>query len=78
MTDKCVNTGNWFTPCKSLKKATDAGMGDICLQVRSSVSTGKTRLTLVAGRFKKNKIALSFCPACGVNIETELEPSNDS
>lgn len=77
MTAKCVNTGNWFTQCLSLKQVTDAGMGDIHLQTRSSASSGKSRLTLVAGRFRRNRVELAYCPACGVNIRTEMEPSND-
>lgn len=78
MTDKCVNTGNWFTQCAALKQVTDSGMGDIHIQVLSLMNSNKSRLALVAGRFKKNKLELAFCPACGVNIETEMEQSNDS
>ena len=75
MTDKCVNTGNWFNQCENIKIVTDSGIGDIHLQVLSSMSSNESRLALVAGRFKKNKLELAFCPACGVNIETEIKKS---
>lgn len=74
----CVNTGNWIEMCYSLNEVTRNGYGDIQAQHMSHMELNSNRLQVVAGRFKKNRVVLNYCPFCGVNIQTEhKEGSND-
>ena len=78
MSEKCVNTGNWLNMCESLSEVTRNEYGDIQAQRMSHRKINSARLQIVAGRFKKNRVALNYCPFCGVNIQTEhKEPTND-
>ncbi len=70
MNKKCVNTGNWVEMCDSLNRCISDGMGDFDTQIRVRFSDSAERLAITAGRFKKNKVQISYCPACGENIET--------
>ena len=79
MTEKCVNNGNWIEMCEFLSEVTRNQYGDIQAQVMSVRSQNASRLRIVAGRFKKNRVELNFCPFCGVKIETDYkEPANES
>ena len=71
MSDKCVNTGNWINMCEFLKKVTTHHYGDIEAQVMTTRNRESSRIRIVAGRFKKNRVELNYCPFCGVDIETE-------
>ncbi|WP_151775919.1 hypothetical protein [Acinetobacter colistiniresistens] len=73
MNNKCINTGNWVEMCDSLKKCIEENIGDLSTQVRTRFSDGANRLAITAGRFKKNKVGLAYCPACGEKIETEFK-----
>ena len=78
MSEKCVNTGNWLNMCESLSEVTRNEYGDIQAQRMSHRKINSARLQIVAGRFKKNRVALNYCPFCGVDIRTEhKEPTND-
>ena len=78
MTEKCVNTGNWIEMCESLTEATSKQYCDIQAQVMSVRSQNSSRLRIAVGRYKVNRVELSFCPFCGVDIRTEhKEPAND-
>lgn len=57
--------------CESLSEVTKHEYGDIQSAVMSCRETGSRRLEIVAGRYKKNRVALNFCPFCGVDIRTE-------
>ena len=79
MTEKCVNNGSWMEMCESLTEVTRNQYGDIQAQVMSARSQNASRLRIVAGRFKKNRVELNFCPFCGVKIETDQkEQANES
>lgn len=69
--EKCVNTGNWITMCDSLKEVTTHKYGDIEAQRMSRREVDSVRLQIVAGRFKKNRVVLNYCPFCGVDIRTK-------
>ncbi|MFC2995145.1 hypothetical protein ACFODO_07640 [Acinetobacter sichuanensis] len=71
MSEKCVNTGNWLNMCESLKEVTTHHYGDIEAQVMTTRDRGSSRLEIVAGRFKKNRVALNYCPFCGADIITK-------
>ncbi|RYL25076.1 hypothetical protein [Acinetobacter piscicola] len=71
MSEKCVNTGNWLNMCESLKEVTTHHYGDIEAQVMTVRDRKSSRLEIVAGRFKKNRVALNYCPFCGANIVTK-------
>lgn len=71
--EQCVNTGNWIEMCESLTEVTRNQYGDIQAQVMSARSQNASRLRIVAGRFKKNRVELNFCPFCGVDIVTEYQ-----
>ena len=71
MTEKCVNTGNWIEMCEFLSEVTRNEYGDIQAQRMSHRKINSARLQIVAGRFKKNRVALNYCPFCGVDIRTE-------
>ena len=73
MTEKCVNTGNWIEMCDALTEVTRNQYGDIQAQVMSARSRNASRLRIVAGRFKKNRVELNFCPFCGVDIVTDYQ-----
>lgn len=78
MTDKCVNTGNWINMCEFLKEVTTHHYGDIEAQVMTTRDRESSRIRIVAGRFKKNRVELNYCPFCGVDIRTEhKEQAND-
>lgn len=78
MTEKCVNTGNWLNMCDALSEVTRNEYGDIQAQRMSVRSIKSSRLRIVAGRFKNNRVELNFCPFCGVDIHTEhKEQAND-
>ena len=78
MTEKCVNTGNWIEMCDALSDVTRNQYGDTQVQVMSARSQNTSRLRIVAGRFKNNRVELNFCPFCGVDIRTEhKERAND-
>ncbi|MDQ9019875.1 hypothetical protein RFI02_02015 [Acinetobacter sichuanensis] len=71
MSEKCVNNSNWLNMCKSLKEVTTHHYGDIEAQVMTTKDRESSRLEIVAGRFKKNRVALNYCPFCGVDIVTK-------
>lgn len=74
----CLNTGNWIQMCDALQEVTTHEYGDIQAQLMSQREINSTRLQIVAGRFKKNRVAFNHCPFCGVDIQTEhKEPAND-
>lgn len=73
MTEQCTNTGNWIEMCEFLSEVTRNQYGDIQAQVMSVRSQNASRLRIVAGRFKKNRVELNFCPFCGVKIETDYK-----
>lgn len=75
MTDKCVNTGNWLNMCDALSEVTRNEYGDIQAQRMSHREINSARLRIVAGRFKKNRVALNYCPFCGVDIRTKHKES---
>lgn len=78
MSEKCVNTGNWLNMCDFLKEVTTHHFGDIEAQTMTTRDRESSRLRIIAGRFKKNRVELNYCPFCGVNIETEHEePTHD-
>ena len=78
MTEKCVNTGNWIEMCEFLSEVTCNQYGDIQAQVMSARSQNTSRLRILAGCFKNNRVELNFCPFCGVDIITQhKEKSND-
>jgi len=78
MTDKCVNTGNWINMCEFLKEVSTHHYGDIEAQVMTTRDRESSRIRIVAGRFKKNRVELNYCPFCGVDIRTEhKEQAND-
>lgn len=78
MTEKCVNTGNWVNVCDFLQEVVHHKYGDIDANVMTTSDRKSSRLEIVAGRFKKNRVALNYCPFCGVNIVTEhKEPDHD-
>lgn len=65
--------------CDALSEVTRNQYGDIQAQVMSARSQNTSRLRIVAGRFKKNRVELNFCPFCGVKIETDYkESANES
>lgn len=66
----CKNTGNWIEMCEALIEVTTHEYGDIQARIMTHRETGSVRLQVVAGRFKKNRVELNYCPFCGVNIET--------
>lgn len=78
--EQCVNTGNWIEMCDSLTEVTRNQYGDIQAQVMSARSQNASRLRIVAGRFKKNRVELNFSPFCGVDIVTDYkeQPSNEA
>ncbi|ENV18784.1 hypothetical protein [Acinetobacter guillouiae] len=79
MTKKCVNNGNWLNMCESLKEVTTHHYGDIEANVMTTNDRKSSRLEIVAGRFKKNRVALNYCPFCGVDIVTQhKEQSHDN
>ena len=57
--------------CDALTEVTRNQYGDVQAQVMSARSRNSSRLRIVAGRFKKNRVELNFCPFCGVDIRTE-------
>lgn len=71
MADKCVNTGNWIEMCEFLSEVTRNQYGDIQALTMRRRNIDSRRLEIVAGRFEKNRVALNFCPFCGVDIRTE-------
>lgn len=68
--DLCNNTGNWIDMCDGLSEVTRHEYGDIRAQPMSHCEINSSRLQIVAGRFKKNRIILNYCPFCGVDIRT--------
>ena len=79
MTEQCTNTGNWIEMCEFLSEVTRNQYGDIQGMIMSRRDIDSRRLEIVAGRFVKNRVALNFCPFCGVDIRTEhKEPANES
>ena len=78
MDKKCEKTKNWIDLCSSLEKASNESIGDINTQIRTRIADGETKLIVVAGRFKKNKVQLNFCPFCGANIVTEFKELNNA
>jgi hypothetical protein len=68
---KCTNTGNWIELCARLDDCAVNNYGDIHPQRMTNFDTGKSRLRIVVGRFKKNQITLNYCPFCGENITTD-------
>ena len=76
--EQCLNTGNWIQMCDALQEVTTHEYGDIQAQRMSQREINSTRLQIVAGRFKKNRVVLNHCPFCGVDIRTEhKDPTND-
>ena len=78
MTEKCVNTGNWIEMCEFLSEVTRNQYGDIQGLTLSRRDIDSRRLEIVAGRFKKNRVALNFCHFCGVDIRTEHKEQEQS
>lgn len=76
METKCTKNGNWISPCSALEEVTRENIGDIASQVRSRFSDGATKLVIVAGRFKKNKVQLNYCPFCGADVVTEFKETS--
>lgn len=74
---QCVNTGNWIEMCEFLSEVTRNQYGDIQGQVMSMREINSSRLEIVAGRFKKNRVALNYCPFCGVDIITQYKELNN-
>lgn len=72
MTSKCKINGANIDMCESLQKATNQLIGDIACQVRTRIDTRTSRVAVVAGRTKKNKVYLNYCPFCGEHIETQF------
>ena len=76
--ERCVNTGNWIQMCDVLSEVTRNEYGDIQVRTMRRRDIDSRRLEIVAGRLKNNRVALNFCPFCGVDIRTEhKEPNND-
>ena len=75
--EQCVNTGNWIEMCEFLSEVTRNEYGDIQAQDMSVRSRNASRLRIVAGRFKKRRVELNFCPFCGVKIETDYKESTN-
>lgn len=69
---KKSDTGAWIEMCPSLSEVTRDQVGDIHTQVRVRFSDHKRKLIVVAGRFKKNKVQLNYCPFCGADVFTEF------
>lgn len=69
---KKSDTGAWIEMCPSLTKVTNEQIGDIETQVRVRISDQKRKLVIAAGRFKKNKVQLNYCPFCGADVFTEF------
>lgn len=66
----CINKGNLVTYCDSLDNCINKGLGDLAMQTRVNLKTSEVRTVVTIGRFKKNRVGINFCPACGENIET--------
>lgn len=76
--EKCVNTGTWIEMCGALQEVIINEYGDIQAQRMSHRKKNSSRLQIVAGRFKKNRIVLNHCPFCGKDILTQhKESTND-
>jgi len=73
----CINTGNWINMCAALLDVTRNQYGDIQSQVWANRNNNTSRLLIVAGRFKKNRVALNNCPFCGENIATSYKDSSE-
>lgn len=73
MDSKCVNKGSEIEWCKYIAHCIKEGLGDFEAKVLSRLSDMESRHVLVAGSFKKNKVKLAYCPACGADIQTNYK-----
>ena len=67
---KCVNKGSTVEFCKGMERCFKDGLGDFEVKLMAKISTGETKEILTCGKARKNKVQLSYCPACGTDIRT--------
>lgn len=78
MNNKCVNNGSSVDFCNGLSNCLNKGLGDFEVKLMCRMSDMAEKHILTVGRFKKSKVQLAYCPACGVDIRTDYEVVNEN
>lgn len=73
MNNKCVNNGSTVDFCNGLSNCLNKGLGDFEVNLMCRMSDKAEKEILTVGKSRKNKVQLSYCPACGVDIKTDYE-----
>lgn len=76
MNGKCVNNGSTVTFCNGMQNCLKKGIGDFEVKLMCRMSDMAEKEILCAGKDRKNKVQLSYCPACGVDIKTDYGVTN--
>lgn len=70
MSDLCKNAGSTIIPCNALSQITTDRIAGFKFETFRNFHTNKCRVATVVEKSRNNKLEISFCPACGANIET--------
>lgn len=78
MTEQCKVVGSGIEPCDVLKHITTNRIAGFKFDTMRNFNTNQLRIAVTIEKSSKNRLQISYCPACGANIETSyLEVSTN-
>ena len=78
MISRCKNKGSTIEFCDGMENCLNKGLGDFEVKLMARMSDFAEKEILTAGKARKNKVQLAYCPACGADIKTTYEVLNEN
>lgn len=73
MNNSCVNNGSTVDFCGGMSNCLNKGLGGFEVKLMCRMADRSEKEIVCVGKARKNKVQLSYCPACGVDIRTNYK-----